>query len=199
MIDCLTILKIIIIVTFIVILILRANGPTRNKAAIDRSIAFLKERLTPPVSTYAPDPVIYDQFKDNCTDPALLTALAYDILRHCGMEPHNLTVTTKTDMGLRHAAGTYSSDGINSVITILVTPSSRYNIIHSVLIHECMHYFLFHTGIRKEETHENEILTDVATCYMGFYQFMYDGYLMVGYLRDSELKYVHKSLKNDNT
>ena len=104
MIDYLTILKIIIIVAFIVILILRTNGPTRNKAAIDRSIAFLRERLTPPVTPYDPDPVIYDRFKDNCTDPALLTALAYGILRHCGMEPHNLTVTTKTDMGLRHAA-----------------------------------------------------------------------------------------------
>ncbi len=57
-----------------------------------------------------------------------------------------------------------------------------------------MHYFLFHSGLRFEERYANEILTDTATVYMGFYEYMYDGYLMVGYLRDSELKYVHRQL-----
>ncbi len=191
-----TILKIAAIAVFIIVLILRALGPTKNKAAIDRSIDYLKERLTPPALPYDPDPAVYERFMEDCTDTALLTELACGILRYCGMEPQNLKVITKTDKELQDAAGTYSSDGTNSVISIRVTPSSRPNILHSVLIHECMHYFLFRSGIRREERYENEILTDVATVYMGFYQYMFDGYIMVGYLRDSELKYVHEKLKD---
>ena len=191
-----TILKITAIAVFIIVLILRALGPTKNKAAIDRSIDYLKERLTPPALPYDPDPAVYERFMEDCTDTALLTELACGILRYCGMEPQNLKVITKTDKELQDAAGTYSSDGTNSLISIRVTPSSRPNILHSVLIHECMHYFLFRSGIRREERYENEILTDVATVYMGFYQYMFDGYIMVGYLRDSELKYVHEKLKD---
>ena len=196
MIDFTTILKILAIIIFIVIIILRAIGPTRNRSAIDYSIGYLKEHLRAPGNTYDPDPALYENFKENCTDPHLLTALAGGILRHCGMDPSGLSVVTKTHMD-DHVAGTYSSNGTSSVITLMVTPSSRPNIIHSVLIHECMHYFLFHSGIRFDETYKNEILTDVATVYMGFYQFMYDGYIMVGYLRDSELRYVHRKLTEE--
>ena len=192
--DPIAILKITVLAVFIVIIILRAIGPTKNKAAIDRSIEYLKERITPPMEPYTPDQVLYDTFKENCTDTVLLTELAYGILRYCGMEPDNLRVITKSDKELQDAAGTYSSDGINSLISIRITPSSRPNILHSVLIHECMHYFLFHSGIRRDDRYENEILTDVATVYMGFYQYMFDGYIMVGYLRDSELKYVQDVL-----
>ena len=67
-----------------------------------------------------------------------LTALAKGILRYCGMEATDLTVVTKNEKELEHAAGTYSSDGRSSVINIRVTASSRPNILHSVLIHECM-------------------------------------------------------------
>ena len=193
-----TIIKILIIAVFIAILVLRTLGPTRNKAAIDRSIAYLKDSLRPPGGAYTPDPALYERFKEDCTDPALLTELAYGILRYCGMEPSNLKVITKTDAELTDAAGTYSSDGVHSLIAIRVTPSSIPNILHSVMIHECMHYFLFHRGIMREDRHENEILTDVATVYMGFYQYMFDGYIMVGYLRDSELKYVKHALDKPN-
>ena len=196
--DPIIILKISAIVVFITVLILRAFGPTRNKTAIDRSIEYLKERLTPPDYPYIPDKAIYECFAEECTDTVILTELACGILRYCGMEPQNLRVVTKTDKELQDAAGTYSSDGINSLISIRITPSSRPNIIHSVLIHECMHYFLFQSGIRREDRYENEILTDVATVYMGFYQYMFDGYIMVGYLRDSELKYVHEKLEDLN-
>ena len=47
---------------------------------------------------------------------------------------------------------------------------------------------------RLKDTYKNEILTDTATVYMGFYKYMYDGYIMVGYLRESELKYVNEKL-----
>ena len=187
-------LKILIIVVFIVIIILRTLGPTKNKAAIDRSIDYLKAHVKAPDTPYTPDPAIYEQFKENCTDPALLSMLADGILKHCGMPPQNLTVITKTDRELENAAGTYSSDGRSSVISIRITPSSRHNIIHSVLIHECMHYYLFHSGLRFEDTYANEVLTDTATVYMGFFDLMFDGYIMVGYLRDSELKYIHNKL-----
>ncbi|MCR5251934.1 MAG: hypothetical protein K6E50_15175 [Lachnospiraceae bacterium] len=194
--DPITAIKIVVLAAFVLVIILRTMGPTKNKAAIDRSLEYLGERLTPPKRPYVPDPLLYERFKADCTDPGLLAELASGIVRHCGMEPRNLRVVTVSDRELQDAAGTYRSDGENSLISIRVTPSSRPNILHSVLIHECMHYFLFRSGIRREERRENEILTDVATVYMGFYQYMFDGYIMVGYLRDSELKYVKEKMDN---
>ena len=194
--NAITIIKILAIVIFIIVIILNSLGPTINRSAIDDSISLLSERLPDRRPEYVPDAAYYDAFKENCTDPELLTMMAYDILMHCGMKPENLRVVAKTKTDIRRAAGTYSSDGHNSLITIQVTPTSRANIIFSVLIHECMHYFLFHSGIRFEKTYKNEILTDTATVYMGFYKYMYDGYIMVGYLRESELKYVNEKLSH---
>ena len=153
--DPITVLKILAIVIFIIIIILRSLGPTKNRTAIDESIRMLSERLPDRQPEYIPDPAIFDAFKEDCTNPELLTALAYRILMHCGKRPENLRVVTKTDMELRRTAGTYSRDGQNSLITIQITPSSRANIIFSVLIHECMHYFLFHSGIRYDDTYKN--------------------------------------------
>ena len=192
--DLINILKIISLVAFVVYMILRALGPTKNKAAIDESIGTLKERIPNRPKEYVPDSALYEAFQADCTNAALLTELAGGILRHCGMQPERLFVTTKSDRELKDAAGTYQFDGYRSTITIRVSPSAHYNIVFSVLIHECMHYFLFRSGIEFEDSYKNEILTDTASVYMGFFPYMFKGYVMVGYLRDSELKYVHERI-----
>ena len=192
--DWITIIEILSIAVTVIIIVLHALGPTKNKATIDESIRALREHFPKRPPDHRPDPDLFAAFANDCTNTMLLTGLAREILRHCGMRPENLTVTTKHEAVYHHAAGTYSSDGMHSTITIHVTPNARYNVIYSVLIHECMHYFLFRSGLRFEDVYQNEILTDTAAVYMGFFSFMYNGYVMVGYLRDSDLKYINERL-----
>ena len=190
-----TLFSIIIMLGFVLFVVMRQMGPTANKGIIDSSITLLEERLGRKRSPYHPEPRLYEAFQQDCTDPALLSRLATDILQHCGMEPKDLQVYAEEDLQIENAAGLYSYQNGVSVITIRVSRYARYNMIMAVLIHECMHYFLRHSAIGYSETQDNEILTDTATVYMGFYDYMYHGSVMVGYLRDSEFRYVYNTLR----
>ncbi len=193
--DFYTLFSIIIIVGFVIFMVARQMGPTANKRAIDDSIELLERRLAGARASYVPKPEIYREFKEDCTDPYRLRNMAYDILAHCGMNASGLELRSQEVLDSEGAAGTYSHQNGISTITIRVSRYARDNVVLAVLIHECMHYFLRHSGIAFSDTHENEILTDTATVYMGFFEYMYHGYIMVGYLRDSELLYVKKALE----
>lgn len=187
---------IIVMMGFVFFVVIRQMGPTANKSTIDSSIALLDERLGGRRSEFHPDERLYEIFQADCTDPDILKCMATEILRHCGMEPNRLEVYAEEDLQVESAAGLYSyRDGV-SVITIRVSKYARYNMILAVLIHECMHYFLGHAGIGYPDTQDNEILTDTTTVYMGFYEYMYHGSVMVGYLRDSEFRYVNRVLQD---
>ncbi|MBR5421859.1 MAG: hypothetical protein IK115_12000 [Lachnospiraceae bacterium] len=192
--DFYTLFTIIVLMGFVFFVILRQLGPTQNKRIIDDSIELLERKLGGARGAYVPESRRFEAFQGNCTDPELLRYMAEDILAHCGIVPADLAVETcEEEMG-EHPAGTYSHrDGV-STIRIRVSRYARYNVVLAVLIHECMHYYLRHSGIGFSETRDNEILTDTATIYMGFYEYIYHGYIMVGYLRDSEIMYVKKKL-----
>ncbi|MCR5127239.1 MAG: hypothetical protein K6B69_03955 [Lachnospiraceae bacterium] len=186
---------IIVILGFVIFVVIQQMGPTKNKRTIDSSIGLLDERLGGNRPAYKPQEQLFEEFKEACTDSVYLSRMAEDILRHCGMEPNHLQVHAEENLDIEGAAGLYSHGNGWSMITIKVSKYARYNVILAVLIHECMHYFLEHSGIRFPETQENEILTDTTTVYMGFYEYMYHGSVMVGYLRDSEFRYVKHILE----
>lgn len=195
---------IIVIMGFVFFVVIRQMGPTANKSTIDSSISLLEERLGGSRSEFHPDARLYEIFQADCTDPDILKCMATEILRHCGMEPNRLEVYAEEvnegeALQGESAAGWYSyQDGV-SRIAIKVSKYARYNQILAVLIHECMHYFLRHSGIGYPDTQDNEILTDTTTVYMGFYEYMYHGSVMVGYLRDSEFRYVHRVLQDKSS
>ena len=197
--DLYTLFTVIIILGSIIFVVRRLMGPTANKRVIDESIALLQRRLSGARGAYVPASGIYEAFKEDCTDPYNLRNMAYDILSHCGMTASGLELRSQEVLDSEGAAGTYSHQNGISTITIRVSRYARDNVVLAVLIHECMHYFLRHSGISFSDTHENEILTDTATVYMGFFEYMYHGYIMVGYLRDSELLYVKKALEADQS
>ena len=186
---------IIVMMGFVFFVVMRQMGPTANKSTIDSSIELLDERLGGKRSEFHPDERLYEIFQSDCTDPDILKCMATEILRHCGMEPNQLEVRAEEDLQVESAAGLYSYQNGMSMITIRVSKYARYNMILAVLIHECMHYFLRHSGIGYSDTQANEILTDTTTVYMGFYEYMYQGSVMVGYLRDSEFRYVNNVLQ----
>jgi hypothetical protein len=77
-----------------------------------------------------------------------------------------------------------------------------------VVVHEFCHFFLSESGIELVNTLENEVLTDTAAVYFGFYEIMREGYKpnlrsvsdgknqwhRVGYLNVDNIDYVHRTV-----
>lgn len=150
----------------------------------------LKAKVKRPTTEYIPDSNIYHRFQNNCFDDMALTALATDILKHCGFRPAALYVTVVENNSDDNIAGQYQIRGHQSRIEIQQLPNMNEQEVLAVLIHECMHFFLRCRGITMPDTQSNEYLTDITGVYMGFYNAMRAGYWRVGYLSRSDLIYV---------
>jgi len=61
---------------------------------------------------------------------------------------------------------------------ILLIKKNKYQLKHvlAILAHEYTHHYLHEHNVRKNDRDENEILTEVATAYLGLGQFLVDGY-----------------------
>ena len=164
-----------------------------NRKEIDESIAYLRNKRPVRLGKYQPDERLYDEFRYNLGDEAVLSRMAADILRHLGLAGNRIPVYVVDDLEGR-AAGRYMSNAYGSSIEIKVQKYTRPNEVMAVLIHECMHYYLRLTGLGFEDEHKNEILTDTATIYFGLYDYIYSGYIHVGYIKDSEIKYINRVL-----
>jgi len=71
--------------------------------------------------------------------------------------------------------GEYSNKG-GPVINLRLSRDYTTEQIIAIVCHECTHHYLFSKGIRLEDEHENEILTDVAAIYLGFGNYIAEGY-----------------------
>ncbi|MCI7792458.1 MAG: hypothetical protein MR531_17100, partial [Lachnospiraceae bacterium] len=187
----------VIFITLILIFILykRSKNTVKNYANEDTyrlCIKKLQSRVKRPNYTYIPNPEIYKRFQKCNTDELTLTALAVDMLKHCGYKPAALYVRTAEKDPNDHIAGQYSINQNSSTIEIRIHPSITEKEILAILIHECMHFFLRCRGISMMYTQENEYLTDIAAVYMGFYEYMRNGYGKVGYLNPHELTYINR-------
>ena len=152
----------------------------------------LQNKVRRPDYTYIPDQNIFRRFQNCNTDELALTALATDILKHCGYKPAALYVRVVNKNPNDNIAGQYSIRQHSSTIEIHINPTISEKEILAILIHECMHFFLRCRGISMPTTQENEYLTDITTVYMGFYEYMYNGYGKVGYLKPRELTYINR-------
>ena len=166
-----------------------------HRAAIDESIAYLSQQRPIRRREYIPDERLYNLFCERYTDPKVLSDMARDILNHVGLPNVRIPVYPASEMDGK-AAGLYKHSSFGSCIEIKIEGRMMPNNVLSVLIHECMHYYLRTTGLGFQDTLKNEILTDTAAIYFGFYEFIYSGYVNVGYIRYSEIKYINRVLNN---
>ncbi len=163
-----------------------------NREEIDESIAYLKSKRPIRRREYQPDERLWEKYQNHFWEEPVLTELAGDILRHLGL-PNNAPPVYVVDDMEGNAAGKY----YGNAIAIKIQKYTRPNEIFAVLIHECMHYYLRLTGLGFPDVHKNEILTDTATIYFGFYDYIYSGYIHVGYIKESEIKYINNVLNQD--
>jgi hypothetical protein len=69
---------------------------------------------------------------------------------------------------------------------ILLIRKNRYQLKHilAILAHEYAHHYLYKYNIKKNNKDENEILTEMATAYLGLGQFLVNGYKPIVWTSD---------------
>jgi len=69
---------------------------------------------------------------------------------------------------------------------ILLIKKNKYQLKHilAILAHEYAHHYLYQYNIRKDNVDENEILTEIATAYLGLGQFLVNGYKPIVWTSD---------------
>lgn len=83
------------------------------------------------------------------------------------------------------AAGHYTKLSPD-VQVITLNKKKGYKVKHliGILVHEMMHHYLSHFNIRKSNTNENEILTDIASAYLGLGQLLLEAYATIEWTTD---------------
>lgn len=74
---------------------------------------------------------------------------------------------------------------------ILLIRKNKYELKHilAILAHEYAHNYLYHHNVGKNNTDENEILTELAVAYLGLGQFLVEGYKPIVWTSDHYKNY----------
>lgn len=146
------------------------------------------------------------------TDTGLknLKFLTGRISRHLNL-PTSIIENTKfrereTDAELKNTRivlnGTTRTVGYTNGNRIVVELNNKYNLYHyaAVIAHECTHCYLFRNNITLSDTHENEVLTEVAAVYLGFggiyrYSGLKCGTEKFGYIERCDIDTIEKMIQ----
>ena len=178
----------ICVIGMIVFIMTRIIGiapiPKQKKELFDKLIMFLHSKIKNVGEPYIIPSELKDEMRKDLDNDKVLTRVARDIIAHCKLNASFLRV--KIENLSPNTAGQYS----NNLIVINNLENTGYTKTLAVLIHECMHYYLGCRGIYLQDTTSNEYLTDIATLYMGFGDYINRGYVMAGYIKRHEIRYI---------
>lgn len=133
-----------------------------------------------------------------------LKLLLNDISGHVGLNG-SLFVLRVKGTAVSDRAGEIRP-GVNNInITLDLKEEYDIDTIISILAHEVMHQYLFFHGISRKDAWENEILTDTAVLYTGFYEYMKKGYApkhginpfaysKVGYISVKDIEFIKDNI-----
>ena len=161
-----------------------------KKALFDKILGYLSEHGEASKESYHVPDQLFKQLQKNRHDEEVLNLLAQDICAFCDVDPAGLNICIQDD--LAEAAGTFNA--YNREIRISLISTRTAGEVLAVLIHECMHFILREKKLWLESRMENEYLTDIACLYFGFEEYINRGYILVGYLKRNEIRYIRKRL-----
>lgn len=175
------------------------------KELLDECLAQLEREEKREYENYV---VPEDLMRDLQAEPdneEVLKRLLCSICDHMGMKGDFIKLVI-TDDPVPERAGAVSTDLAFTTIWLEMRPPYLVDSVIAVLAHEVMHLHLYYEGIRRKDTWENEILTDAATVYCGFGEYMYKGYAInpgsmalsyrkVGYIRQEDVRYILEKIK----
>jgi len=180
-----------------------------DEASINKAIQVLNDKFNQPFDKYSfSDDVMKILFTDSSSEYGL-NLLLQEIAAHCNFDRKKVILRVyPKSKGL--PPGRISKLGDQFLIELHMTYTDLYSVI-AVVIHEFCHFYLDSHGIDLQNTLENEILTDTATIYFGFDDYMLEGYkphlepankdnlnvfTRVGYLDSKGLEYVINRIRN---
>ena len=131
------------------------------------------------------------------------------IVNYLGCNSDNIVFKINIIEDDNKTAGYYDRKSKGERRNIVLNLKKHYeeSTISYILAHECVHYFLDEMDIREKDILRNEVLTDVATLYLGFIISMHMGKESVkhnfydtiitrfGYLNDNEIRIVKEYRK----
>lgn len=143
---------------------------------------------------------IMDGLIANKRDAGNLKRLLNDIAEHVNMNG-DLFVLHVNNAIVTDRAGDIRPGVANIKINLEMKDEYDIDTIISVLAHEVMHQYLYFRGIKRKDAWENEILTDTAVVYCGYYDYMKRGYDIkhgvnpfayskVGYISVKDIEYI---------
>ena len=162
-----------------------------RKELFEGLCGYLKENGEKPLASYSINEEYMEKLRKDIRDEEVLNLIAKDVVSYCGVNIGNLAVYNQSN--LIEAAGTYNSE--TDEIHISVANTRTIDEVLAVLIHECMHYILKEKELWLEDERDNEFLTDLSCLFYGFTNQINKGYIMVGYLKRNEIRYIRKLLR----
>lgn len=149
----------------------------REDVVLDSKIKLLFDSLGQPYNDFILDDEDIFYFVNNQYNYNAISFVIHKIMAHLKMPYTYFDIKIFVDDEENNInPGSYSNISGKPTIIIRLKKTYSYEQIIAVLCHECMHHFLFNKNIKIEPETENEILTDVATIYFGFYLYMNQGY-----------------------
>ena len=162
-----------------------------RKELFEGLTGYLKENGEAPLAPFSIKEEYMEKLRTNLRDEEVLNQIAHDVVRYCHVFPGQLNI--KYQSNLAEAAGTFNPE--TDEINLSVSNTRTIDEVLAVLIHECMHYILKEKELWLEDERENEFLTDLACLFYGFTDQINKGYVMVGYLKRNEIRYIKKLIK----
>lgn len=176
-----------------------------SKELLDRCIAMLEKQEKEDYGIYTVPEELMNDLKADMTNEATLKRLLCSICAHLGIDGSFIKLEI-WHTPVPDRAGQIATDLAFTKISVELQPYYTLDSIIAVLAHEAIHLHLYYKGIRMKDTFENEVLTDTATVYCGFGEYMYRGYAVtqggmalsyrkVGYITQKDVEYIRKVLE----
>lgn len=169
-----------------------------TKDNIKECLKYIQKAIPGKQIAYNPDSEVYYKFQKNFIDEYNVTALAIDILKHCNVNPKELFVKINFVGANYDKSILYKIQGINNIIPISYRTSTNKNDILAILIRECVYIYLRENNYFTTDCIKNEILTDMATVKLGFYEYAESGYRRISFLSQKDLDYIKTILNTIN-
>lgn len=211
---------VLIAVLLLVVVLFRKKGYLRegkqfqadeeHLILIEDSIQYLKQKLGAPRKRYIMPDQIIGMLKNDPMSDYGLQLLLQDIARHCNYHRRSLQLHLYNKAENVPPGRITNRDGIYVIELHMDADIKDTNKIISVLMHEFCHFYLMTQGLGFSVTNRNEILTDTATVFLGFGEWIRYGYRptmhgaqggnswnWVGYINVREIEYAMKICTGD--
>lgn len=147
---------------------------------LDQKIAYLLEKLREKriltKGIYEVPESIQEELKKDKYSAVVLQSLADSIVVHTGAY-NAVEVILRDQVTSNDISGQYEVYGkANWQVHLYTDACYRVAQIMAVLIHECVHNFLYYYNLELYPEAENEILTDVTAVFLGFGDLLREGY-----------------------